>query len=179
MKRMDLFTILKDLQKIEPDQGYSRQSRAFILASKAGGVRPKEGLFGIFDLISNFQALRLTLATEIVGVLIIAVLLGAYYVHVQNRNNLVVQANELNSSIQLKLEEIQYLLQTQPANLSKMGILIESLNKASEKLKTSEIDLKNNDIEGTLQKIKEAQQIFNEIEIIIRDSGQPNPISNR
>lgn len=175
MNREDkLIQILKELKKVEPDPDYSARSRFLILSSGAQAkVAWRAKVFGAF---ANLQAKRLALAVEIAGLLIVLVLVGTYYLRQTNRNNLVVQANELNNSIQLKLNEIQYLLENQtPANPSDLSNLNELLQKATEELVISQSDLKDNNIEQSLEKIKSVQAIFNEIESKIKEANKNSP----
>ena len=157
----ELIKILKELKGNSPDPAYSRNSRTIILSAKK---EPKK--IGLFEFLKRFQSARLTVASEILSVLFITALIGAYYIQrVNDRDKLVVQANDLNSSIQLKLNEIKYLIQDpQALNHSKTTNLGDLLLKATEDLKTADADLKENKIAESLDKIKSAEGNLKEIE---------------
>ena len=160
---MELIKLLKQLRKIEPDPAYSERSLNLILSSGRPVKREtgfKEAGFWAWLIQPSF---RRTLAAEVSGFVIILIILGVYYFQLQNKNSLVVQADEINASIQLKLNEIQYLIQNDNLETSTTSSLAISLGQAEEELKIAEAELQNNDIEKSLEKIKAVQKIFEEI----------------
>lgn len=165
---MDLIKILQQLKEIEPDPDYSKKSRALILirANQERGLTQTPKTNYLIGFLRDFQSMRFALASEIAGFLIvIGLLAGFYYLNQNNKNNLVVQADEINASIQLKLNEIQYLLQNK--NTRNSGIN-ESLTTAATSLNNAAEDIKNDKIGDALEKIKTAQKIFEELEAKIK-----------
>ncbi|MBI2515029.1 hypothetical protein HYV91_02490 [Candidatus Wolfebacteria bacterium] len=159
----NLLTYLKELRKIEPDSAYSARSRFLILAS---GPKAEKARF--FDVLKTF---RLQTSLEIGGAVVISTLLIFYFTHQARKDALVVQADEINASIQLKLNEIKYILQNKPSseNVSpgpKIDILLQ---EAVNDFKIAEENLKNNNIEESLEKIKETREILTKIERAIRN----------
>ena len=168
----DLLKILRELRGIKPDPDYARQSRFLILSSEEKPMAREAARAVIarkFNPILNFinavQSIKFAMAAEIISILVIAVLVGAYAVHQGNKSNLVVQADELNSSIQLKLNEIQYLLKNQ-AQTSALNIadVASPIDTAADDLNQASALIKNNEIENAIVKIKEAEKIFQDIE---------------
>ncbi len=160
----ELFKILKELKGVEPDYDYARRSRLLIVGEEKK-LGPKVGFFGV---LRSFSSNRMALAAEITALVIIFILAGVYYVN-QSNQNLVVQANELNATIQLKLDEITSYLNGQtavnPLRVSEVNLLLQ---KATADLNEANVDLKDGKLEESLIKIKSAQEEFSQIESIIK-----------
>jgi membrane protein insertase Oxa1/YidC/SpoIIIJ len=169
----DLFKTLKELKQIQPDSDYSRQSRLLILNSKnevdvlIKNPVSRSGWFS--DILNNFYSVKLAFATGMALVLIL-IAGSVYYINNQlNQNNLVVKASEMNASIQVKLNEIKYLLENKPASLSNAITIQTLLEKATKELKeVSTLDLEGRDMAESLEKIKSAQEIFYQIDILLK-----------
>lgn len=168
----DLFKILKELKRIQPDPDYSRQSRLLILSPKRPdalieGPELRQGW--VTDILNSFYSARLAFAAGIAVILILAAG-SVYYTNNQlNQNNLVVKASEMNASIQVKLNEIKYLLENKsinPLNILAIQILLEKANKELKEVST--LDLEGKDLDKSLEKIKSAQEIFYQIDILLK-----------
>ena len=160
----ELFKILKELKGVEPDYDYARRSRLLIVGEEKE-LGPK---VGFFEVLRSFSSNRMALAAKITALMIIFILAGVYYVH-QSNQNLVVQANELNATIQLKLNEITSYLNGQtavnPLRISEVNLLLQ---KATADLNEANAGLKDGKLEESLIKIKSAQEEFSQIESIIK-----------
>lgn len=156
-----LIKILRELKRIESDPAYSRKSRTIILSSRQNLQK-----IGFVEFLKRFQSARFTIITEVLSVLLVTVLIGAYYTRgVQNKDRLVVQANELNDSIQLKLNEIKYLIQDpKTLNASKTVNLGDLLFKATLDLKEADASLSSGKIESSIERIKSAEKNLKDIE---------------
>lgn len=156
-----LAKILKELKKIEPHPHYRERSRSLILSHNK---EPKKT--GLLGFLAHFQEMRFTLGAEIAAMILVAVLATGYYAYEfnKNKNDLVVQANEINSSIQLKLNEIQYIIKTQSPKGTLNNNLITLLNTAADDLNNAKSDLDNNRMESAIRNIKSSESIFKVIE---------------
>ena len=160
----DLFKILKELQNIQPDPDYSNRSRLLILSKNNGEHRK----YAVSDVFSWVNMHRMAAAASLISAFIIIVLLTVSYLP-GNKNNLVAEANEVNSSIQIRLDEIKYLLENQSSiNLDqasaareKLGLSAQALNEANE------LNAQGAEMEKILEKIKTAEQALNEIESLL------------
>lgn len=160
----DLLKILRELKKVKPDADYARRSRLLIVNVGKVGPLPK---YGFFDVLKTISSNRMALVAEITVVLALFVLGGVYYVH-QSNQSLVVQANELNATIQLKLDEITSYLKNQPGvNPSRIGEVNLLLDKANADLNQANADLKDGKLEDSLKKMKSAQEFFSQIKTLI------------
>ena len=161
----DLVKILRELREIKPGADYTRRSRLLIVSDGETSSLPKYGFFRILKTIS-FN--RMALVAEITVVLVLFILGGVYYTH-QSNQNLVVQANELNATIQLKLDEITSYLKNQPGvDSSRIGEVNLLLEKANADLNQASADLKDGKLEDSLKKMKSAQEVFSQIESVIK-----------
>jgi hypothetical protein len=169
----DLFKILKELKQIQSDPDYSRQSRLLILNSKKEvdvlikSPVPKSGWFS--DVLNNFYSVKLAFVAGITLVLIL-ITGSVYYINNQlNQNNLVVKASEMNASIQVKLNEIRYLLENKSINPLNILAIQTLLEKATKELKeVSVLDSEGKDLSESLEKIKSAQEIFYQIDTLLK-----------
>lgn len=161
----ELLKLLKELKQIQPNLDYSKRSKSLILASKAE-VKSK---FKFSDFLGELYPARLLTAVVIAGVLFLIIYGGFYYANKLNQENLFVKASEINSSIQIKLNEIKYRLENQPTLNPTTFLLVQSLlEKATNELKeASELSLKEETLEEAFQKIKSAQDTFNQIESLL------------
>ncbi len=151
----DLFKILKELQQIKPDPNYSRQSRLLIV-----GLREKLDITAK-SLFLNFFSVRFKMAIGTALTLILMISGTIYYINQLNQQKLVAKANEINSSIQIKLDEFKYILENKPqvdsTTISNVQTLLEKANNELKEASTL------NNLEEALQKIKSAQEIFLQI----------------
>lgn len=171
-----LLKILKELKNIQPDPDYSRRSRFLLLNSEGPTAQIKDRRGGRGGLVSAlnglfFNAGPVKLAFA-VGVVIILVLIAGsvYRINNQlNQNNLVVKASEMNASIQVKLNEIKYLLENKPTDSKNILTVQELLGKATQELReVAAFDLnKGEDLSKSLEKIKSAQEIFYQIDALL------------
>lgn len=160
---------LKELKKIQPDPDYSKRSRLFVL-SQARINEEKPAFGGVFNILRNFYSIKL--ATAVAVLIFIFMVSGGvyYYVRQSNRNELVVQAGEMNASIKVKLDEIKYTLEhgyfIDPAKVVDIQFLLE---KATNDLKeASALSADEENIEESLQKIKSAQESLLQIDALIK-----------
>ncbi|MDI6734250.1 MAG: hypothetical protein QMD50_02010 [Patescibacteria group bacterium] len=107
--------ILKNLKSIKPDRGYAERSKMLILATPQNS-REKVSYFNNF-----FELLRFSVALGLGSFLIIGLLGGISYINKNfsplgleglNQKSLSVEAEDINHSIQITMEEIKYLDQT-------------------------------------------------------------------
>ena len=162
---MNIFEILKELKNIKPDQEYAKQSRYLIL-SQTPQTDKKITVAEIFDWIFIH---RLATAASLISVFILLVILSISYLP-GNKNSLVAEADEINASIQIKLNDIGYQLQN-PAEINIEEIpsvqkKLEEITKLMEEAQTLN-ENKDKKIEEYLEKIKAAQTLFTEIESLL------------
>jgi len=112
---------------------------------------------------------RLAFATGIALVLIL-IAGSVYYINNQlNQNNLVVKASEMNASIQVKLNEIKYLLETSPQiDFSQISTIQALLEKAANELKEVSA-LGDKDLNESLKKIDSTREILYQIDEILQN----------
>ena len=151
---------LKELKKIQPDSGYSRRSRALIVYAKR---EKNENWLG--NLANLFYETKFKMAASVSIIAILAIVGGFYYINRIGGNDLVVKASEINSSIQVNLYGIKYLLENEPAvNPLMVPNMQKLLGEANENLKqASELSKDPNKMKEALDKIKSAQEIFQKI----------------
>ncbi|MBN2198161.1 hypothetical protein JW698_03185 [Candidatus Wolfebacteria bacterium] len=172
----DLLKNLKELKKIKPDSDYSKQSRFLILQSspefsKIEKRRLLSGqFFGNFSKNLVLSPIRMTISVAII-VLMFAVSIGAYYANNQfNQNNFVVKASEMNNSIQVKLNEIKYLLENKPYPDVERALMIQNfLEEAANKLKEIPSLSENKNLDESLEKIELAQEILSQIDLLLKN----------
>ena len=162
---MNIFEILKELKNIKPDQEYAKQSRYLIL-SQTPQTDKKITVAEIFDWIFIH---RLATAASLISVFILLVVLSISYLP-GNKNSLVAEADEINASIQIKLNDIGYQLQN-PAEINIEEIpsvqkKLEEITKLMEEAQTLN-ENKDKKIEEYLEKIKAAQTLLTEIEWLL------------
>lgn len=177
----NLFKNLKELQSIQPNREFSKKSRFLILSSKpqinidptqtqiyAGG---KRWTYTEIKNVLNWMSLhKLATAASVIGVFIFLVYLTVSYLP-GNQNSLVAEANEINSSIQIKLNEIQYYLNNEQAINSETASNLQSLLQDAAKELTIAKDLSadSSKIKESLEKIKAAEQILLQINSLLQN----------
>jgi hypothetical protein len=166
--KQDLFKTLKELKQIQPDSAYSRQSRLLILNSKPVS-QPVSRAGWFSDVLSNLYPARLAFAAGAIIVLL-AVAGSVYYFNNRlNQNNLVVRASEMNASIQVKLNEIKYLLENKSVDFENILTTQALLEKAINELKAiPALNSENGDLSESLDKIKSVQEIFYQIDEMLQ-----------
>ncbi len=169
--------ILKEMKNIRPDADYSKRSKIFILSSEKRAditsevtiLKPKR--FG--DVLSVFSFYKPALVTGIVIFLIIMVASIYYINNTLNQNNLVAKAGEVNASIQVRLNEIKYLLENK-SDLDSTNILTiqAMLEKAANNLKeVSASSSESNNLSESLDKIKAAEEILYRIDMLLKEQN--------
>lgn len=163
-----LLKILKEMKRIQPDPDYSRNSKMLILASLKSAPAQTGGFNGIFDKFNLLSKLSISSAT--IAILSVILIAGYYFNSTTNENKMVAKANEINASIQVKLGEIQYLLNHKnnvvSADIDDIQIL---LSEATTNLKEAEKLVSEGKTEESFNKIKKAQDIFIEIDALIKE----------
>ena len=160
----DLFEILKGLKNIAPDPDYSKKSRFLILSQQKSQTSPSS-----YNLLKLISPLRFAMALGILIALMISG--GVYYVDKSNKDELMVRAGELNGSIQVKLNEIKYLLESnnRPLTGEDISQIQVLLNKTTDELKEAlNLNQNNEDLEKSLEKIKAAQEILLNIDAALK-----------
>jgi len=167
-----LIKILKELKNIQPDPDYSKRSRLLILQS----ARTKENQDADLGRQKVWPAeiLRILYPAKLafvvgIAILILAISGGVYYINNQlNQKDLVVKASEMNASIQIKLNEIKYLLENQPqVDPAKISTIQGLLQKASNELKEVSA-LGDKDLDESLRKIKSSQEILEQVDALLK-----------
>ncbi len=171
----DLLKNLKELKNIQPDGDYSRHSRLLILQTSRDSVKTKEIRLPLGAVLSNLSRVlnptKLALSAGII-ILTFAVSGTVYYVNSwSNQKNLVVRASEINASIQVKLDEIRYLLenkpQLNPESVLEIQLLLE---KAANELKEIPVS-GNKNLDKSLKNIESAQDILYRIDVLLKDQN--------
>jgi hypothetical protein len=174
----DIQKILKQLKQIQPDPNYSKRSRLFILNSNREediaeimlrGSSLKQGWFSY--AIKSFHSVKLAFAVG--SVIIVLALAGStYYINKElNRKNLVVRASETNTSIQVKLNEIKYLLENKQKIDPALVVTIQALlEEAANDLKeVSSLSSEGKNLSESLEKMKSVQEIFYQIDTMLEE----------
>ena len=168
----DLFKILKELKNIQPDPNYSKRSRFLILQSARRKEDQDVDLRGQKAWLAEFLRIlypaKLAFVVSIV-ILILAISGGIYYINNQlNQKDLVVKASEMNASIQIKLNEIKYLLENQPqVDPAKISTIQGLLEKATNELKEVSV-LGDKNLDESLRKIKSSQEILEQVDALLK-----------
>jgi len=151
---------LKELRKIQPDSGYSRRSKALIIYAKK--ERSENWLANFADL---FYGAKFKMAASISIIMIFVLVGGFYYFDRAGESDLVVKANEINSSIQVNLYGIKYLLENQPdINPLMVPNMQELLEQATKDLtEASELSKDPDKMKEALKKIESAQKTFQKL----------------
>jgi len=155
--KKDLFKILKGLKEIQPDADYSHKSKVLLMSQI--GMNEKRGL-------SYFSYRRFFIAVSSAVVLLLIISGGVLYIKNQsNQSDLVAKASEANASIQVKLNEIQYLIKN-PSQLDAGQIVAISalLQRAADDLKAA-VSSNAQDLNESLEKIKTVQEMLYQLDI--------------
>lgn len=172
----ELLKNLKEFKKIQPNIDYSKQSRLLILSSlrlEKQDVAPA--------LSAWFRKPAFALAVS--GVFILIIFLGVSYFNQilsplflpgLNKNDLVAEADEITASIQVRLEDVKYniheLESQKLADLATLNKLKTLLMEATGRLEeASELSVEADKIELSLQKMKAAKEILQEMNLEIND----------
>lgn len=156
----NLLENLKELRQIQPNSDYAERSRFLILANPQTSAKQTH----------IYAAYRSAFAIGLISVFILMALGGAYYINKPNQNDLVVRANELNGSIQVKLDEIKYFIESgqrlDAKNIRDIQILLE---KTTNELKDASIlSQENQNLEKSLEKIMSAKEILLQISAMLK-----------
>lgn len=137
----NIVKILKELRHIEPDKDYARRSKIIILSSK-------EQRETKFDLaIARFNFKNAVALARFSGIFIVAFFLifsmlgGVSYVNKTfsplaleglDQKSLIAEAENINNSIQITLEEIKYLDQTNKKTINTIDELSKNVPNVPE-----------------------------------------------
>ncbi len=168
----DLFKILKELKQIQPDLDYSKKSKNLLLLEIEANKRQiitEEILpqLKLADFFRHFYAKKFVLGMASAIVLLLIISGGVYYFKNQaNENDLVAKASEANASIQVKLNEIQYLIENPNNHLdtSQIVAIQALLRRAADELKAA-VSSNSQDLNKSLDKIKTVQEMLNQLNI--------------
>ncbi|MEK7555610.1 MAG: hypothetical protein AAB516_02210 [Patescibacteria group bacterium] len=175
----DLLKNLNKLREIKPNKDYSKQSRLLILSSPRN-YELKTFKIGFLDsFMAGFRKPATVLAIS--GVFILIIVFGFSYINQilsplflpgLNKNNLVAEADEMTVSIQVRLDDVKYNIQelqnkklADLATLNKLKVLlVEATSRLEE---ASELSVEADKIELSLQKMKAAKEILQEMNLEI------------
>lgn len=162
----NLSTILKEMKRIQPNAEYSKYSRDLILLSPKIH-QPKLSYIGALNWIKLH---RISTTAVSFGILMVSAFIIVSYLP-GNKNGLVAEANEINSSIQIQLDEIKYQLNNQLISTSTAENTQNKLNEATKNLLTAfEISSDSKKIEEAIKNIKEAQDIIAKLDSQLREN---------
>ncbi len=157
----NLLENLKNLRQIRPNSDYTTRSRFLILAEPTTAEN-----LPIFKITQIFY--RPAFAIGLISVFVLMALGGIYQIIKPNQNDLVVKANEINSSIQVKLDEIKYLIEHNDLSAENILNIQALLEKTTNELKeASTLSQENKDLGKSLEKIKSAQEILLQINALL------------
>ncbi len=90
---------------------------------------------------------------------------GAYWININNHNHqMIAKANETNAAIQIKLDEIKYIIQNKPLDAATIQNIQVLLKDTQDSLEQAQKNNESANMEETLNKIKEAEKILLEIQ---------------
>ncbi|MBI5306055.1 hypothetical protein HZB04_00455 [Candidatus Wolfebacteria bacterium] len=162
----NLLNNLKSLKNIAPDAEYSKNSLNFILAQTKNKAE-NGGEFKPFGFINWAKQHRVLIYSGATGILTLALVVLTVISYLPgNKNSLVAEANDINNSIKIRLDEIKYQLDlNKQISSSTIDEVQNSLAKAIEELKAIQNlnvdDAKN--LEEVLNKIKNTNDIIFQI----------------
>lgn len=166
----DLFTILKELKNVQPDAQYSKYSRDLILQFNFIAKENKHQKFVYVDAFNWIKLHRLSATIGSFGILAIFAFIIVSYLP-GNKNGLVAEANEINSSIQIRLNEIEYQLNNQLISTSTAINAQNSLNEATKNLLNAfEIISDPKKLEDVVNNIKEVEDIIAELNSQLKEN---------
>ena len=164
----DLTKILKDLKNIAPDAGYSARSRNLLLAEINMSKRTAPKRFSLADVLATAYSRKpiYVIATTAFALVLIVSSSAFYAVNEIDKHEFVVQAGEVNDSIQVKLDEIKYLLGSKEIDYEKGVVIQAMLLQATGELKQAS---EESDTDKSLEKIKIAQETLLKIDLLLQD----------
>lgn len=166
----DPLTLLRQLKTVAPDPDYTERSRnAVLLATPFERPAMRDQGFGLRGALGQILGGRMALATEITAFLLVVVAIAVYY-SARPASDLVARASELNASIQVRLNEVTYLLQSAATSsdtetIQKASVL---LNKAAAALSEAHYDVDKNDLRASVDDIKVSEETLHQIEIMVK-----------
>ena len=114
----DITKILSGLRHIEPDKNYAHKSKMIILSLEKSEKAKFSLAFSQFNIKNVFETLRFSSIFIVTFFLIFSILGGVSYINKTfsplaleglDQKSLVIEAKDINNSIQITLEEIKYL----------------------------------------------------------------------
>lgn len=171
MNERQLSEILNKLKNIAPDRKYTERSRFLILSSnREYAVQIQKS--SRYAVISNWLKMpRLAMTTGTIAAFIIIAALTVAFIP-RSQSNLVAEANEINASIQVKLNEIKYYLENQPTATTDPAIVQGFQNLLQESLAdlkdASQLSKDSDALEEAVGKIKEAESAFLEMKLMLQ-----------
>lgn len=170
MTNNDFQKILKELRNIKPDAQYSENSKYLILSSKQS--RNPEFKKGFFESIYSIKLPKTIAASGLVAIFALIIIVTVSYISKPNQNGFIAEADEVNSSIQIKLDDIKYYIDDkQNFATSTASQVLTILNNAKTELEQAR-DISSTDTEEALNKIKNAQRIFSEMDSLLKTNQQ-------
>ena len=168
---------LKSLKTVQPGQDYSNRSRHLILSLKNDESfvpnfnNDKKSVYADYANILDWLSFHKVAATVgVVGAFVLIILLTISYLPGRG-NGLVAEADEINSSIQIKLDEIEYYLNNQqtiaPSTADQLQTLLFESAKNLEEAKALSASSNPDDLSKALEKIKTAQETLLQINSLI------------
>lgn len=110
----DIKKILKELKNVSPDPGFTARSRRIVLSSKN-----RTSLADFWHFKNYLEVARLGLTVGLTAILIFAIFGGVSFINQRFspipaglNQSLITEAEEVNSSIQIALNEVAYLDQS-------------------------------------------------------------------
>lgn len=164
----DLTKILNELKSIVPDADYSARSRNLLLAEINAGGRMAPKRFSFADvLVAAYSRKPVYVIAATAFALILIISSSAFYaVNEIDKHEFVVKAGEVNNSIQVKLDEIKYLLGNKEIDYNKGVIIQAMLMQATEELEQAS---KESNTSKSLEKIKSAQETLYKIDALLQN----------
>lgn len=164
----ELSKILKELKDIAPDAVYSVRSRNLLLAEINTDKKTTPKRFSFADVFVAAYSRRpaYIIATTAFALILIVSSSVFYTTNEINKHKFVVKAGEVNNSIQIKLDEIKYLLGNKEIDYNKGVVIQAMLLEAMEELKQASNE---KDTNKSLEKIKAAQETLYKIDALLQD----------
>jgi len=170
----NLLKNLEVLKKINPDAEYSRRSRFLILSTPPTIKGPV--LTSVLKAPRFNFVFKLATVSVSVVVLIMIIFWGSSYLGQLfapvffPQQGLTAKAEELNSSIQIKLNEIKYYLETQTKIDAATAVTLQvQLQKIANELEEANTLISSQtELEKSLEKIKNAEQTLSNLEDLIK-----------
>lgn len=169
MNEKDPINNIKKLQSIKPDAAYSEWSRSSILSSRKSFLNKEIELPRYGWFLGNFYLSRLATSFGIIVTIIAVGYIVFYYLPTQQKR-LVAEANEINAEIKIKLNDIQYYLDNnREISQDDATTIINLLQQSAEELnKAKDVSSNKEDIETTLEQIKNAEKTLTKINELLQ-----------